>query len=331
MAGLMPVQGMRRGRSGEGMLIAAAVLLVPLLTWSTPARAGWFVRDNQIAYQLSRQGHDRQSLDHWDDSAEGLYGKGTALMHLGRMREAERAFRQSLAVAPHKTGFSDDLEMPQGQRPGFMASLWYNLGNTLYAQGELAEARQAWLKALHFQPGHAKASHNLEIVDRVLGQRARNEQQPLASLSGAQRKQAGKNKKSPAHGSPPQPQQRTAQHGLLPLHRTGGSEQAGPSGAPGPGKHGGGAGTSRLASGKQGRQVAMRRHAHRLTAHPGATPAAGKGGGRSRPSRAGGRGISPEQASRELGMVNEGVSVFLRHRLREKSSQSVSGAGGKPW
>jgi tetratricopeptide (TPR) repeat protein len=304
------------------------VLLLPLLAWPSLARAGWFVRDNQVAYDLSQEGHDRQALKHWDQSAEGWYGRGTALLHLGRMQEAERAFRLSLALAPHKTGFSDQRAMPAERKTGFMASLWYNLGNALYAQGRLGEARQAWLSALRFRPGHAKARRNLEIVDRLLKERER-ESQPVAGLTASKHKQAGKNKTKPAEASQSQQQQPAVQHGLLPLHREGASGQAETSNASGSGSKGSSAGASQLASNKEAQHATTHRHSRRPTPHRDGT--SGTGNGNQHSSRTGGKGMSQEQASRELGMVDEGVSVFLRHRLREKSSQAASGTSGEPW
>jgi hypothetical protein len=320
MAGLMPI------RWPGWPWPCACVVVLALLGWPAPACAGWFVRDNQIAFDLSREGHDRQALKHWDRSAEGWYGRGTALLHLGRAQEAEQAFRLSLALAPHKTGFSDQRAMPAERKTGFMASLWYNLGNALYAQGRLAEARQAWLSALRFRPGHAKARHNLEIVDRLLKQRE-DEPQALAGLTANKRKQAGGDK-SPKGGAPQQ-QQPNVQHGLLPMHGPGSSGKAGSPGASGSGKKQGGTGASRMASSRQEGRGAPHRSSH--PAAPGSGHAAGQGRGHQRAQPPGGKGMSPAQASKELGMINEGISVFLRHRLQEKPSEAESGSGGEPW
>ncbi|HXH63872.1 MAG TPA: tetratricopeptide repeat protein [Mariprofundaceae bacterium] len=308
-------------------------LLVSLLARPVPAQAGWFVRNNQIAYQLSMQGQDQQALDYWDGSAEGWYGRGTALMHLGRMREAEQAFRQSLALAPHKTGFSDNLQMSVARRPGFMASLWYNLGNVLYAQDRLAEARQAWLSALRFEPGHAKARHNLEIVDRILNRREMEEQPPPAGLTAGKRKQSKGGSQPPqGGGTSPQQRQQATQHSLLPLHRPDASAQSGSSGTSKAGKPSAGQGASRLASGGTGEHAASPSPSHHPAPHQeghATAPGGGDGTQHTQPSDA--RDISSQQASKELRMVEEGVSVFLRHRLRSGSSQSASRSGGDAW
>lgn len=83
-----------------------------------------------------------------------------------------------------------------------------------------------------------------------------------------------------------------------------------------------------MASSKTGNDM------HRSTPHHGHTAGSGSGHGangaqRMPPSQ--GTAMSPEQAANELRMVEEGVSVFLKHRLQAKSSQTASRAGGDPW
>lgn len=310
MAGLM---------SPSRMLFAGAMTL--LLAWPGQAQAGWFVRDNQIAFRLSRQGHDSQALQYWDQSAEGLYGKGTSLMHLGRMRKAEQAFRDALALAPHKTGFSDQLEMPMNQRPHFMASVWYNLGNALYAQGELAAARDAWLKALGLEPGHAKARRNLKIVDRLLGARERDAQPPPAGLPGSGRHKPEKGGNRAA--APSQPQQ----HAPLPLHMPGQAHQV--SASPGAGRQKAGA-PKHEGTGVGGASPHSAQHAPSPRAAAAAGHAPSAGDDRQGREPATGQGMSRKEAEQQLRLVEEGVSVFLRHRLGEKGRGS-STDGGKPW
>lgn len=305
--------------SPSRMLYAGAMAL--MLAWPAQAQAGWFVRDNEIAYRLSRQGHDGQALQYWDHSAEGLYGKGTALIHLGRIREAEQAFRAALALAPHKTGFSDQLEMPVKQRPHFMASVWYNLGNALYAQGELASARDAWLKALGLEPGHAKAQRNLKIVDRLLGARERNAQPPPAGLPGSGRHKAKKGGNQAASPSPPQ------QHASLPLPRPGRSHQA--SASPGAGRQKAGE-PKHGDAGAGGASPQTARHASSPHSPGNAGHASSAGDGHQGREPATGQGMSRREAVQQLRLVEEGVSVFLRHRLAEKGRES-SADGGKPW
>jgi hypothetical protein len=239
-------------------------------------------------------------------------------MHLGRMREAEQSLRGALALAPHKTGFSDQLEMPVKQRPHFMASVWYNLGNVLYAQDELVLARDAWVKALGFEPGHAKASHNLDIVNRLLGARERDAAPPpTAGLPGRGKHKPEKGGTQAA--SQPKP------HAPLPLHMPLRTHQGAGSSAAGRKKAGG----KHAGSGTGG---ASTQHAHR-TSSPSPGGAGGQSGSASGShqgrGKGSGQGMSRHEALQQLRLVEEGVSVFLRHRLSEKGHGSAD--GGKPW
>jgi hypothetical protein len=305
----------------------AMQVLVLLLAWPGVADAGWFVSNNQVAYQLSRRGHDHQALHYWDGSATGWYGRGTALLHLGRLRQAEHAFRQSLALAPHKTGFSDNLAMPLVSRPGFMASVWYNLGNALYAQGKLVQARQAWLAAVRYQPGHAKARHNLEIVNRLLNERQRQERQQLAGLTAAKQKKPGQGGKQASGGAQHRKQQ--AMH-HLPFQLPNLSRKSDASQGSKGGKKTGNAHITSMAE-RQMLQHPTSPQTHRTAGHRtrASMPKAGGGHRGVRPEH--GKRMSSRQAVKELRMVEDGVSLFLRHRLGGKSSQSATPPGGDAW
>ena len=307
----------------------AVQMLVLLLAWPGVADAGWFVSNNQLAYRLSQQGHDHQALHYWDGSATGWYGRGTALLHLGRLRQAEHAFRQSLALAPHKTGFSDNLAMPLVSRPGFMASVWYNLGNVLYGQGELVQARQAWLAALRYQPGHAKARHNLEIVNRLLNERQRQEQQQLAGLTAAKQKKPGHGTKQ-ASGGAQQQKQQAMHHVSLPFHLPNPSRRADSSGGSKGRKKSGNAHITSMAE-RQMLQHPPSPQPHRTAGHRTHASMPKAGGGHRGVQPEHGDKMSSQQAVKELRMVREGVSMFLRHRLGEKSSQAAAPPGGDPW
>lgn len=304
-------------------------VLVLLLAWPGAADAGWFVRNNQIAYQLSRQGHDHQALAYWDGSAKGWYGRGTVLLHLGRLQEAEHAFRQSLALAPHKTGFSDNLAMPLVSRPGFMASVWYNLGNALYAQGELVQARQAWLAALRHQPGHAKARHNLEIVNRLLNERQRQEQQQLAGLTASRQKKPGQGGKQ-ASGTAQHQKQQAMHHVSLPFHLPNPSRRADSSGGSKGRKKSGNAHITSMAE-KQMLQHPTSPQPHHTAGHRTHASIPKAGGGHRGVQPVHGKRMSSQQAVQELRTVEDGVSLFLRHRLGEKSSQPAAPPGGDAW
>ena len=147
------------GRRPEvGWWLAVISLISLLLCWSYPAHAGWFVPENRIAWQAWRNGDDTASLEHWDHSSKGMFGRATVLMRMGHLREAEQDFRQALADAG-------------GLEPVYIASIWYNLGNCLYRERYLKQALEAWHQALQYNPGHVKAAHNLAVAGDLLKRR----------------------------------------------------------------------------------------------------------------------------------------------------------------
>ncbi len=74
----------------------------------------------------------------WDASShEFPYNRGNALHRMGRMQEAELAYRQSLS-----------------NKPGYIDA-WYNLGVTYFKTGRPAEGRQAFQKVLELDPSRA--------------------------------------------------------------------------------------------------------------------------------------------------------------------------------
>jgi len=157
------------GSRSIGMLMG---VIAVLCCCAGVADAGWFVPENRIAWQAWQRGDDAASLQHWDYSSKGIFGRATVLLKMGRLREAERGFRQALNAAA-------------GLKPAYIASIWYNLGNCLYREGALQPARQAWRQALQYQPGHVKAAHNLALLEGLLKRRRKHEPNSSSSLSSA--------------------------------------------------------------------------------------------------------------------------------------------------
>jgi len=186
-AALPDVAGMISGVRGQGSgvrnCLAFIVVLGILLCCPSGAAAGWFVRENQVAWQAWRDGDDKTSLEHWDHSSKGLFGRATVLMRKGRLKEAERGFHQALSASA-------------GLEPKYIASIWYNLGNCLYAEGALTQAREVWRQALSYNPDHTGAAHNLAVVEGLL-QQQREQQRGAPAMSRATRnrkKQHNKNR-----------------------------------------------------------------------------------------------------------------------------------------
>lgn len=122
---------------------------------------------------------------------------------VGRLAEAERAYRQILAEAPqhadalhmlgvvaHQTGRNDEaialIRQAIDRKPGVPA-LQNNLGNALKAGGRLEEAEAAYRRALELQPDHAEAHYNLGIALHARAAFA----EAIASFQRALRSRAG--------------------------------------------------------------------------------------------------------------------------------------------
>jgi len=88
--------------------------------------------------------------------AQTTFEEANAAYADGRYDEAQAAYEALLAEAPN-------------------ATLYYNLGNAYYKQGELAQAILNYERALRLQPNHKDARYNLEfaqsrITDNIVEQ-----------------------------------------------------------------------------------------------------------------------------------------------------------------
>ena len=105
---------------------------------------------------------------------------GTAAYRAGHLSRAERAFQQSIALAP-----SGD-----SQRLADQQDAYYNLGNTLYRVGEKSEqsapqdtlakwteAVKAYETALQLRPDDADSKYNRDLVKRKIDALERNQNQ----------------------------------------------------------------------------------------------------------------------------------------------------------
>jgi protein O-GlcNAc transferase len=79
------------------------------------------------------------------------YNQGNQLLVKGKLNEAERAYRQAVALAPED------------------AQAWSNLGCTLWRLGRLPEAETSLARALALRPNLAQAHNNLGGVLEALG------------------------------------------------------------------------------------------------------------------------------------------------------------------
>jgi hypothetical protein len=141
----------REGRFLEAeALYAKSSALVP-----GDIRPWWYSAISaRLAYSPSRAlemaGRGLQLEPAW---AELHLERGMALKALGRLPEAELAYRESIRFNP---GFSH---------------AWNNLGNLLGAQGRLAEAEQAQRRALELAPDSPESRRNLAVTLARMGRK----------------------------------------------------------------------------------------------------------------------------------------------------------------
>lgn len=285
-----------------------ACAIIALAVFPTTGHANdWFFHENQVAYKLYQEGQLQRSLAHWDHSSKGSFGRGVVLMRLGRMYDAEQAFRLCLHLMP-QINIAGAIGGPVVHK-GFLASIWYNLGNTLYAQHELKQAAAAWRKALDFEPEHAKARHNLNIVNRLLGRPTEDENNPLG-LAGKNKLDRKDKQKGGGSGKGGKPKQQPEKQGGGAQHGHG--KQVAKAGQ----RHGQGAGKEKQQGSHGKGSQAGKEHGKNNTGKTSGTP---------------GEDINVLQTKNELRMVQEGVNIFMRHRLNAKHGHVESPYRGPAW
>ncbi len=157
-----------------------------------PVKADEVHRKNRAANRYYEQGEFEKALETYEDALLNAPGeeklkinKGSALHKLGRLQEAEEAYRAAEGI--------EDSDAK--------ADLWYNLGTTLFRQGQqmmagggqgaiekLEEARDSYIKALDARPQDEDAKWNLQLTQSALEQLKKQQQQQ------DQQKQNDKNK-----------------------------------------------------------------------------------------------------------------------------------------
>ncbi len=148
---------------------------------ATPAEADEVHRKNRAANKYYEDGDFEKALETYEDallnapSEDRLrINKGSALHKLGRLEEAEESYLGAAKI--------DD--------PQVKADLWYNLGTTMYKQGEqmmasggqgamekFKAAKDSYIKALDARPGDEDAKWNLQLTQLVLDQLEKQQQE----------------------------------------------------------------------------------------------------------------------------------------------------------
>ena len=162
-------------------VLQACVAGTMICALGTPAVADEVHRKNRVANKYYEDGDFEKALETYEDALLNAPGeeklrinKGSALHKLGRLEEAEESY-----LGAAKT---DD--------PQVKADLWYNLGTTIYKQGEqimasggqgamekFKAAKDSYIKALDARPGDEDAKWNLQLTQLVLDQLEKQQQE----------------------------------------------------------------------------------------------------------------------------------------------------------
>ena len=116
--------------------------------------------------------------------ADGHSGMGKVFLKLGKMEEAETAFRATLERQPFRSEALEGLGVVLLRREDFLGALHYlsrgiahdlspsngyaNLGDTYAAIGAVAEAEAAYLEAVQHAPSNAYACARMaDLLERI--------------------------------------------------------------------------------------------------------------------------------------------------------------------
>jgi Ca-activated chloride channel family protein len=131
--------------------MAVLLLTLPLISNSPPSEAApW---DEAKGLRLLEQENNKgaSALYSQIKTFNGYIGSGVAAYRLGQWQQALAAFDRALTLAR------------SNEEKGRAA---YNRGNALVQLGRIDEASSAYKSTLFWLPGHAKANHNLTLLQR---------------------------------------------------------------------------------------------------------------------------------------------------------------------
>lgn len=123
-------------------------------------------------YQTALRRYERVLKDHPEWEA-AHFGKGATLYKTNQLNEALLEFEKALSV----------------KNPQQKAAVLYNLGNTLFQNGRVAESIQFYKRALELNPRDFDAKHNYELA-RLALQQQKQQQQPQSQQSKQDKQQA---------------------------------------------------------------------------------------------------------------------------------------------
>lgn len=179
-------------------LLISAIWLLALLP--ATAKADGLFTQQPKTIELGNQHYVQQkydqALEYYNQAGHKLqkepkvhFNRGAALFKLGRYDPAQQAFKNSAS--------SED--------PDLRKKIFYNLGNTHFAQGNLKDAKINYRKALEIDPNYDDARFNLELALRKTS-KSPSEPEDQASTSTRQNERESDSDDSDTSSLPKNPQ-----------------------------------------------------------------------------------------------------------------------------
>lgn len=196
------LNGLMRAQPRVGTAMVLMVLLSSAWHWPWESYFNGLLGQqdyNQKKYDQAEQNYQK-SLEAAPQNPNLLYNQGNSRYRGGKYDSAAEDYRKSL-TAP-------------GTTPQEKSQAWYNLGNSLYRQGQKAgkseadwkKAVEAYQNALKLNPNDRQAQENLDFVQQQLQQRNQQNKPSPQSQSGdkgqGQNNQQGKPQSPPPSGQP---------------------------------------------------------------------------------------------------------------------------------
>ncbi|MBQ8481050.1 MAG: VWA domain-containing protein [Alphaproteobacteria bacterium] len=164
----------------KGVLISCLVLILGM----QPAKAGWFLNNNQEAMKAFEKQNYTEAADKFDIAS----WKAAALYREGKFDKAYENFMKG----------SDNTSL-------------YNQGNALAKSGKIAEAIEKYEQVLQQEPDFEDARFNLEYLKKMQQQQQNNQNQQQQQQSSEQKKQKQQQQSKPQNQQSEQPQQQNEQ------------------------------------------------------------------------------------------------------------------------
>ncbi len=150
------------------------LIWVPLLLAPLCFRRGWLAG---LIFLVATGGAEPAAAAFWSDLWQTRDQQGAHALSAGQAGDAAELFENPEWQAAARYQSGDYEKAAQGWQERGDESSRYNLGNALARGGKLEEAIAAWDEVIEKNPGHADATFNRDLVQKLLDQQ-KNQEQP---------------------------------------------------------------------------------------------------------------------------------------------------------